>query len=247
MYCDDSDLAYAGQRHVFAAGQGLALGADYRLAHLPLVAPNHPACISAIPGRDYKDGRYAKRRAAFVAKIARDPSFDALEAEMRAAPFGAKIAWDMGERRQDVLHATLAGPIDAAAAERCVQPAADFLARHGEVRVALGGPFVGNRNHGRIYLPVYPPKIDGADAFQAMLAAAGLPCSGFYGVGLWHLRDALEAAEAAALSDFLDAQWGRKLAEGVCVRLAILTVDNDLALPPVEWRWIDADSSHARA
>jgi len=238
LYCDDDDLAYAAHRHVFAAGQGLALGADYRLAHLPLVAPSHPACIAAVPGRDYKNGRYAKRRAAFVAKIEFDPSFDALEAAMRAAPFGAKIAWDMGALRRDVLHATLAGPIDEAAVESCARSAADFLARHGEMRVAIGGPFVGKRNHGRIYLPVYPPKIAGHDAFRAMLDAAGLASSGFYGVGLWHLLDALDAAEAAALADFLDAHWGRMLAEGVRVRLAILTVDNDLALPPVEWRWI---------
>jgi hypothetical protein len=230
---------------VFAAGQGLVLGADYRLAHLPLVAPAHPACIASVPGRDYANGRYTQRRAALVLKIDADaleaaPSFRAVEAAMRAAPFGAKIAWDMGVRRRDVLHATLAASLDEAAIERCVKASEAYLAAHGELHVALGGPFVGNRNHGRLYLPVYPPKLGGADALGTLLAAAGLPYSGFYGIGLWHLADALDATEAAALCELLDAHWGHTLIEGLPVRLAILTVDNDLALPPVAWRWIDA-------
>lgn len=105
--------------------------------------------------------------------------------------------------------------------------------------VRLGGPFVGARNHGRVYLPVYPPKIDDADAFGTMLAAAGRAASGFYGIGLWHLTDSLDAAEADDLAALIDEYWGAPLLTLGGMRLALLRVHDDLALGSACWTPIE--------
>jgi len=244
-FCTDEALAYASSRHPFAPGQPLNLGADYRLAHLPLVAPAHPEAIRSVEGRDYVDGRYAVARDALVVHLPAEAleaagPYRELEAELRASRFAAKVAWDVGARRRQVMHATLAGPIDAAVAARCADQTAGFLKRHGAISFRLGGPFVGNRNHGRIYLPVYPQKIAGDDAFGALQAACGRPRSRFYAAGMWHLRDGLDAAEAAALGALVDKWWAREILRIDAAHFGILRVHDDLALDGATWRWIDS-------
>ena len=44
--CDDQELDYLASRTRFEQGRGLALYDSYRLAHLPLVAPDHPGVIA---------------------------------------------------------------------------------------------------------------------------------------------------------------------------------------------------------
>ncbi len=244
-FCTDDALAYARSRHAFAPGKPLPLGADYRLAHLPLVVPGHPEAIRSVEGRDYVDGRYAAARDALVVHLpvealeAAGP-FRELEGEMRASRFAAKIAWNIGERRRDVVHATIAGPIDAVTASRCTIEAARFLKRYGALGFRLGGPFVGNRNHGRIYLPFYPQAIGGDDPFGALQAACGRPRSRFYAAGLWHLRDGLDATEAAELGKLVDKWWGREILRIEAAQFGILSVHDDLALEGATWRWIDS-------
>ncbi|MBI3505701.1 MAG: hypothetical protein HY059_12735 [Proteobacteria bacterium] len=244
-FCTDDALAYAGSRHAFAAGRPLALGADYRLAHLPLVVPGHAQAIASLAGRDYLNGRYATARAALCVQLPADrleasPAFRAVEAAMRASRFAAKVAWDIGPRRRDVLHATLAGPIDPATATRAAEAAAAFLGRHGALAMRIGGPFVGNRNHGRIYLPVYPQLLDGDDAFGLLQDACGRPRSRFYAAGVWHLRDGLDADEAAELGQLVDKWAGQEILQVPAARFGILTVNDDLALEGATWRWIDS-------
>lgn len=237
-------LGYAGSRHAFAPGRPFALGADYRLAHLPLVAPGHPAAIASVSGRDYLNGRYAARDALCVRLpvdlLEASPVFRDIEAVMRAGRLAGKIAWRIGERRRDVLHATVAGPIDAAAAARATAATAAFLKRRGPVAFRIGGPFVGNRNHGRIYLPVYPQILDGDDAFGLLLDACDRPRSGFYAAGIWHLRDGLDTDEAAELGRLVDEWSGREILRVDEARFGILTVNDDLALGGATWRWIDS-------
>ena len=48
--CDDEALGYVRSRTPLGAGQGLALDEAYRLAHLPLIAPDHPRVIAARDG-----------------------------------------------------------------------------------------------------------------------------------------------------------------------------------------------------
>ncbi|MBL8831197.1 MAG: hypothetical protein JNL71_02300 [Rhodospirillales bacterium] len=244
-FCTDETLAYAGSRHAFAAGRPFALGADYRLAHLPLVAPGHPEAIASVDGRDYLNGRYATARDALCVRVSADlleaaPAFREIEAALRASRFARKIAWDIGPRRRDVLHATVAGPADAATTARTAAATAAFVRRHGPVAFRLGGPFVGNRNHGRVYLPVYPQILDGDDAFGLLLDACGRPRTRFYAAGIWHLRDGLDADEAASLGALVDKWSGREILRVPEARFGILSVNDDLALDGATWRWIDS-------
>ncbi len=244
-FCADNALAYAGSRHMFAAGQPFPLGADYRLAHLPLVVPGHPQAIASVPGRDYLNGRYAAARDALCVQLPADalaasPAFQAVEAQMRAARFGRKIAWDLGARRSGVLHATIAGPIDAAAATLAAASTAAFVKRQGPVAMRIGGPFVGNRNHGRIYLPVYPQMVAGDDAFGLLQVSCGRPRSRFYAVGMWHLVDGLDVSEAAELGQLVDKWSSEEILRVPAARFGIVTVNDDLALHGATWRWIDS-------
>lgn len=209
------------------------------------MVPGHPAAVASVPGRDYRDGRYATPRDALVARIPAEaldasPAFRALEAEMRAASFGAKIVWALGARRRAVLHATLYGPFAPAETPRVAEAADAFVSRHDAFALRLGGLFVGTRNHGRLYLPVYPQRVAGDDPFGRLQEAIGRPRSRFYSVGLWHLSDGLDAAEAAELADLVDKWRDRETARISPVRLAILRVHDDLALDGASWVWNDS-------
>ncbi len=115
VFCPDDALAYDRSRTVFVPGQGLALDEAYRLAHLPLVAPDHPGVIPAREGRYYSRGRHPRVVSLVLrvpqACLAAAPAHAALERDLRAAPFAHKIAWDVAARRADRLHATLCGSL----------------------------------------------------------------------------------------------------------------------------------------
>jgi hypothetical protein len=59
-FCDDDELGYARSRAVFPPGASLTMDEPYRLAHLPLVAPDHPRVISHKNGAHYERGRHPK-------------------------------------------------------------------------------------------------------------------------------------------------------------------------------------------
>jgi len=244
-FCADGDLRYEASRHRFVPGDGFVLSEDYRLAHLPLVDPDHPKIIAALPGKDYDRGYYATPRHALAVHVATEilnasAVFRELDADLRSRAVAKKIAWTTQEKRRDVLHATIAGPVDAQGAEAYLRAGIAWLARVGNAAIRLGGPFVGNRNHGRIYLPVYPEKRHGTDMYADLQRAIGARESGFYAIGLWHLADDLDAGEAASLAAWLD-RWG---AETVAIlddpRLGILTTQDDQALRTPAWRWLAA-------
>lgn len=244
-FCADTDLRYEASRHRFVPGEDFALGEDYRLAHLPLVDPAHPKIIASVPGKDYDRGYYATPRHALAVHVATETLlasavYRALDADLRGRAAAKKIAWTTQEKRRDVLHATIAGPVDAQGADAYSRAGNAWLARAGNAAIRLGGPFVGNRNHGRIYLPVYPEKRDGLDMYADLQRAVGARESGFYAIGLWHLADDLDAVEAASLAAWLD-RWR---AETVAIlddpRLGILTTTDDQALRDPAWRWLAA-------
>jgi hypothetical protein len=244
-FCADDALAYSASRHPFPPGAALPLGADYRLAHLPLVAPGHPEAIASVPGRDYLNGSYATPRDALAVQLPLEaldasPAYREAEADLRAGRFAAKIAWHLTARRRDVLHATIAGPIGEAQAAKAIPAAGALLKRRGTVAVRFGGPLVGTRNHGRIYLPAYPERIDGGDPFGDLQEACGWRRTRFYAVGLWHLSDGLDAAEATDLAGIVDKWFGRETVRLPAARFGILRVHDDLALDRATWRWIDS-------
>lgn len=244
-FCADADLRYEASRHRFVPGEGFTLGDDYRLAHLPLVDPAHPKIVASVPERDYDRGYYAVPRHALAAHVAAEileasRVYRDLDADLRKRAVAGKIAWATQAKRRDVLHATIAGPVDAPTADAYLHAGNAWRVRTGPAAIRLGGPFVGNRNHGRIYLPVYPEKRDGTDMYAALQREIGARPSGFYAIGLWHLADDLNADEAASLAAWLD-RWG---AETVAIvddpRLGILTTRDDQALRDPAWRWLAA-------
>lgn len=244
-FCADGDLRYESSRHRFVPGEGFTLSEDYRLAHLPLIDPAHPKIIPAVPGKDYDRGYYATPRHALAVHVATEileasAVFRELDADLRTRAVAKKIAWATQAKRRDVLHATIAGPVDAPAADAYLRVGKAWLARSGNAAIRLGGPFVGNRNHGRIYLPVYPEKRDGADMYADLQRAIGARASGFYAIGLWHLADDLDAAEAASLAAWLDRWGGETVAILDDPRLGVLTTRDDQAIHSPVWRWIES-------
>ncbi|GJD63897.1 hypothetical protein [Methylobacterium frigidaeris] len=217
VFCPDDALAYRRSRTRFVPGEGLILDETYRLAHLPLVAPDHPGVIPSKEGRSYARGRHPRVVSLVLpvphARLAAAPAYAALERELRAAPFAHKIAWDIAARRRDRLHATLCGSLaigpDAEPTPTLEQRAA--LATLGPVAVELRGLFSGTVNVGRLYLRVYPEFRDGADRLAEIQRIMGRPPSGLYVVGLHALTDDLDPAEAASLADLIERWWNRPM------------------------------------
>ena len=107
IYCDDSMMAYRSARRKFQPGEGVVFDEGYRLAHLPLVNAGHPAVISEVDGRDYRNGTYEKTRYALVMPISADAFLEsdqvqALELAMKSSSFAPKIAWEICEWRRSV-------------------------------------------------------------------------------------------------------------------------------------------------
>jgi len=53
FFCDDGQLSYEKFRTEFIDGQWLIFDDAYRLAHLPLVAPDHPLVIPTKSDSNY--------------------------------------------------------------------------------------------------------------------------------------------------------------------------------------------------
>jgi hypothetical protein len=233
-YCDETMMAYRSSRKKFQPGERVVFDQGYRLAYLPLVNPGHPAVIGEIDGRDYRNGTYDKARYALVMPIAGELFLKslvrALELEMKSSGFGAKIAWELCERRRSKLHATLASGVLEADRDRCVAAVQDVLDQIGPISVRLKGPFMGTRNTGRIYFPVYPAMIQGEDAFALVQRGIGAPLTSLYLVGYYHLRDELGPVETRDLAELLDRWRDRVVVETTIPFLELYATNDDLAL-----------------
>lgn len=244
-YCDDGMMAYRSARRIVQPNEGIVFDEAYRLAHLPLVNPAHPAVISAVDGRDYRNGTYAKTRHALVMPISvkaflRSDQVQALELAMKSASFAPKIAWDLCERRQSLLHATLAGGIQEADLDRIVTRVQELLDRTGPISVCLKGPFLGTKNTGRIYFPVYPQKIEDDDAFALVQKRIGLPPTKLHLIGYYHMREELDPKETSELAELIDRWRDRIVVETTISFLEIFAVNDDLALSARSYARISA-------
>lgn len=230
--CDDSELGYRRVLTPFLKGEGLRLDETYRLAQLPLVAPNHPAVIPEMPGRYYRMGRHVGVHSLVMMvdpdALEASGAFGALEAEVRAAPFAAKVAWQMPPLRRHRLHATLCGEL----------PGPPFVGEEARRALAAIGPFdvevrgllSGNVNLGRLYLKAYPERRGGRNVLHHVQEALGYRPSDLHVVGLYNLTDNLDAQEAAALRDLIGRWWDMKLARLRIDSLAVLMSRDDLVL-----------------
>lgn len=232
-FCVDGELGYRRSLTDFSQGP-LTLDEPYRLAHLPLVAPDHPRVISRQEGRSYEMGVHPRIFSLVLpvdgALLAGSEPFQRLDAEMRAAPFAAKIAWDILPRRAQRLHATLCGTLSTGDAPTIDNRIRAALARIEPFAVALRGPFSGNVNRGRLYLRVYPEKRDGLSPVHAIQAAFGRPPGDLYLVGLYNLTDDLDASETAALADIIARWWDVSLLRFTVTDLWLLGASDDLVL-----------------
>ncbi len=233
-FCSDDELGYRRSRTVFADGAALRLDEPYRLAHLPLVAPDHPGAIARQDGRFYEMGRHPRVFSLVLpvdgAGLAQSEAFLQLDGAMRRAPFADKIAWDILPRRADRLHATLCGTLSTADAPAIGAAIVQAIAEIGPFEVELRGLFSGNVNLGRLYLRVYPEKRDGSNPIHAIQAAFGRPAGDLYLVGLYNLTDDLDARETAALSDLIGRWWDVPLLRWTVRDLQVLGACDDLVL-----------------
>ena len=231
IYCDDEMMAYRSARKIFQPGESIVFDEAYRLAHLPLVNAGHPAVISEVDGRDYRNGIYEKTRYALVMPISADAFLEsneaqALELAMKSASFAPKIAWEMGERRRLQLHATLAGGVPETDLDRHVAVVQDVLDHIGPISVCLKGPFLGTRNFGRIYFPVYPQNIRGGDPFARVQKIIGVAPTKLYLVGYYHMREELDPLETRELAELID-QWRDRIVVTTTIPLLELYATND--------------------
>ena len=235
IYCDDEMMAYRSAGKIFQPGERVVFDEGYRLAHLPLVNAAHPAVISEVAGRDYRNGTYEKTRYALVmpipAKAFQESSpFQELELAMKASGFAPKIAWELGELRQSKLHATLASGISEAVLDNCAAAVQDLLDQIGSISVCLKGPFMGSRNTGRIYFPVYPQKIRDEDAFALVQKSIGVSPTKLYLVVYYHMRNELDPLETSELAELFD-QWRDRIVVTTTIRfLELYATNDDLAL-----------------
>ena len=232
VFCGDEELGYLASRTPFKKGEGFAMDEAYRLAHLPLVAPDHPRVVVRKAGSPYERGRHGPV-ISLVLPIASDDllaseNYRTLEADLKRSPFAHKIAWPIVEQRREKLHATICGALEAlpGLAADC----REALAGLGPLFVELRGLFSGNVNQGRLYLCVYPEKRHGADVLRQIQRLMGRRETGLYVVGLYNLVDDLDTGEAAELARLVEAWWGRLILRCRVDRLWLLSSRDDLAL-----------------
>ncbi|MGY2046772.1 hypothetical protein [Methylobacterium sp. JK268] len=233
--CTDDDLGYQRGRTRFLPGAGFAFDESYRLAHLPLVAPEHPLAIPARPGTFYDRGRHPTVTSLVlpvpVEDLLASPAYRDLDAALRAAPFARKIAWMVAERRRPRLHATLCGGLAVGEAPFALDPAQRAaLAEIGPITVELRGLFSGNLNLGRLYLRAYPESRGGENVVRILQRRLGRKESDLYVVGLHNLIEELDPDEAAGLDALIAAWWERPILRFRADRLWLLRARDDLVL-----------------
>ncbi|WP_422036293.1 hypothetical protein [Reyranella sp.] len=213
VFCPDSELGYLRSRTRFVRGERLRLDEAYRLAHLPLIAPDHPAVIPSRPGASYRMGRH-ERAFSLVLPIPPDEleksaAYQELEGELRHSPFANKIAWDLLPKRRERLHATICGSLSKDVPYRIPDEERAALRHVGPLRVEVRGLFSGTINVGRLYLRVYPEYRNGMNLLRLIQRSLGRPETDLYLVGLYNLTDHLAAAEAEQLQEIVARWWDR--------------------------------------
>lgn len=215
VFCSDSELGYFRSRTRFAPGEKLRLDEAYRLAHLPLIAPDHPDIIHSRPGATYRMGRHERIFSLVLPvppdALERSAAYQELERDLRHSSFANKIAWDLLAKRRERLHATICGSLSRDVPYRVSDDERAALRQLGPLRVELRGLFSGNINVGRLYLRLYPECRNGMNLLRWIQRSLGRPETDLYLVGLYNLTDHLEAAEAEELQDIVARWWDRPI------------------------------------
>ncbi len=234
VFCPDAELGYERSLTRFEAGEGLALDETYRLAHLPLVAPDHPRFIETREGSSNVMGRH-ERVFSLVLPVFSDllnqsPDYRDLDEAMRAAPFADKIAWNLLDRRKHKLHATICGSLSTDTPPVLDAEKRRGLTRLGPIAVELRGLFSGNVNRGRLYLRAYPESRNGENVFRRIQRSLGCRETDLYVVALYNMTDDLDADEAAALAELIESWWDRAILRFEVDHLWLMGASDDLVL-----------------
>ncbi|MGX5736173.1 hypothetical protein [Bosea thiooxidans] len=231
-FCEDPELGY--RRSLTEFSTPLRLDESYRLAHLPLVAPDHPRVIARREDGFYEMGRHARVFSLVLPvedeALRASPAFLALEDELKASPFAGKIAWEILPKRRDRLHATVCGSLGLGAPPAIPPQTREALSQIEPFAVELRGLFSGNVNRGRLYLAAYPEKRGDRNMLQAVQAAFGRTPGDLWLVGLYNLRDDLDARETAALAEIVSRWWNRPLLRLETTAFQLMGACDDLVL-----------------
>jgi len=234
LFCADAELGYERRRTNFAAGDGLEMDETYRLAHLPLVAPDHPKVIVSREGTPYKMGCHPPVFSLVMPvpgeALAQSEANRELGDDLRASPVGRKIAWSLLDRRRDRIHATICGSLTTGEPPHLDDVLRRELAGIGPVSVELRGLFSGNVNRGRLYLRAYPECRLGQNVFRQIQRTLGRRETDLYVVGIYNLIDDLDPAETSALARLIDRWWNRPILRLRADHLWLLGANDDLVL-----------------
>lgn len=211
----------------------LRLDESYRICHLPLIDPTHPDVIAR--KGEYDMGWFPKPSYALIVPVDADeldasPHYRRMIAALRASPFNSKIAWDMTERRRPVLHATLRSHLHDQHNDTALRHLTARLRNERQFRARLIGPWMGDKNHGRLYLPLIPETRNGVDPCARMQSLAGRKPTQLYTVGLIHLRDHLTADETVSLQQILSDWRDRVLLDYTVKEIWLQATHDSLAL-----------------
>lgn len=228
-------LRYRALTYRFEPGAPLPLDESYRLCHLPLIDPKHPDVIRRRDGEPYEMGWFTPPSRAVVipvdaGELEASAAYRRMLAQFRSAPFASKIAWDMQERRRAVLHATIRSHLQRQHADAAIRHLAARLRTVPGFRARLTGPWMGDKNHGRLYLPLVPEARHGLDPVRRMQILTGGRPTGLYTVGLIHFRDHLTAEEATELRLILRDWRDRVLLDTEVRHLWLMANHDSLAL-----------------
>lgn len=196
---------YAEMRWCPRAGEGLTFDEQYRAAHLPHVAPDHPRSLARWSSRDYHNGRYQRARVSLVADLGHrfldQPACRVLIRRLSNSSFARKVDFDLINTRAPNLHCTLVGD---------VPPAPDLRTKANQELVGaqiltpiLHGPFIGRFNRGRIYFPLEFDVIADQRVLDRVSAVFQRDRPNFAAIGLINLKDELDPREAHELVDML--------------------------------------------
>jgi len=207
-FCDDNQLSYKECQTEFVDGQGLVFDDAYRLAHLPLVAPDHPLVISSKPGSSYKRGVHELIYSIAIPIVADEllssAAFKKLCNEIALSKFSHKLSWDIFNRRKSKLHATVCSAVSTGSAPDLDERMCEELRAIGPISVCIRGLFSGNINVGRLYLKVYPELRDGTNVCHQIQNIFQSPITDLYVVGLFNFAEELNLEETQELREILE-------------------------------------------
>ena len=113
---------------------------------------------------------------------------------------------------------------------RYIAAVQDLLDQIGSISVCLKGPFLGTRNTGRIYFPVYPQKVRDEDVFALVQKRIGVSPTKLYLVGYYHLCHELDPLETRELAELIDRWRDRIIVRTTIPFLELHATNDDLAL-----------------